>query len=248
MEGVQGSSRIFADKAEIFHRQPVLPWGVTIRMSWVNISHRSGRFLLVFLGIAVVVAFLISSFTSNAILAGLARVEDTAEMEPEPDRAARMVHVRAVLQRVGVFAHDAAAKRQQSDRETWLMVLSCVLCTVVIANTMLMSVTERISEIGTLKCLGALDRFIVRMFLVESVFLGVVSSLIGALAGYVLTLLQLGFALGFATLGCGPWAAPLLSGLPLGVGIGTVITVLAAAYPAYVAARMRPVDAMRAEI
>jgi ABC-type antimicrobial peptide transport system permease subunit len=111
-----------------------------------------------------------------------------------------------------------------------------------------MSVTERIAEIGTLKCLGALDRFIVRMFLVESVFLGVVSSLIGALAGYVLTLLQLGFALGFATLWLGPWAAPLLSGLPLGVGIGTVITVVAAAYPAYVAARMRPVDAMRAEI
>jgi hypothetical protein len=234
MADMQGSSRIFADKAEIFHRQPVLPWGVTIRMSWVNISHRAGRFLLIFLGIAVVVAFLISAFTSNAMLAGLARVED--------------VHVRAVLQRVGVFAHDAAAKRQQSDRETWLMVLSCVLCTVVIANTMLMSVTERIAEIGTLKCLGALDRFIVRMFLVESLFLGIVSSVIGALAGYVLTLLQLGFALGFNTLASGPWAAPLLAGLPLGIGIGTVITVLAAAYPAYVAARMRPVDAMRAEI
>lgn len=231
---MSASSRIFADKAEIRHRQPVLPWGVTIRMSWMNISHRPGRFLLIFVGIAVVVAFLISAFSSNTILSGLATVDD--------------VHVRAVLQKLGVFGHDKAAQRQQADRETWLMALSCILCVVVIANTMLMSVTERVSEIGTLKCLGALDRFIVRMFLVESVFLGLVSSLLGVLIGYLLTILQLSLSLGFATLQQGPWVSPLLSGLPLGVGAGTMITVLAAAYPAYVAARMRPVDAMRAEV
>ncbi|MGD0090491.1 MAG: FtsX-like permease family protein [Planctomycetota bacterium] len=228
------TSRIFADKADIFHEQPVLPWGTTLRMSWANIRNRAGRFVLIFIGIGVVVAFLSCAFTSHAVLGGLARSDD--------------VHVRAVLEKTGVFADDAAATRQESDRQKWLLVLSCVLCVVVIANTMLMSVTERFSEIGTLKCLGALDRFIVRMFLVESIFLGLVSSLAGALAGYLLTLLQIGCSLGFAALWAAPLLKPLAAVVALGVAAGTAITVAAAAYPAYVAAKMRPVDAMRAEV
>ncbi|MHC4503139.1 MAG: ABC transporter permease [Planctomycetota bacterium] len=223
-------------------------------MSWVNIYNRLGRFLLIFLSIAVVVAFLISSFTYGSI------ISDLSEIARKGD-----VRTRAALEKVGVFVavdadasapqqsdremrRDDASQRQQADQETWLMILSCVLCVVVITNTMLMSVSERVSEIGTLKCLGALDRFIVRMFLVESVFIGVVASAAGVAGGYLLTILGMGISLGFGTIWGGHMLMPLVTGMPIGVGAGMLITVLAAAYPAYVAAKMKPVDAMRAEI
>ena len=48
---------------------------------------------------------------------------------------------------------------------------------------MLMAVTERFREIGTMKCLGALDGFVVRLFLLESGFQGFSGALIGALIG-----------------------------------------------------------------
>ena len=54
---------------------------------------------------------------------------------------------------------------------------------------MLMAVTERFQEIGTMKCLGALDRFVVRLFLLESGFQGLAGALIGALIGCLGSLL-----------------------------------------------------------
>ena len=112
---------------------------------------------------------------------------------------------------------------------------------------MLMSVTERIREIGTLKCLGALDRFVVRLFLLESIFVGVIGSMLGAVVGYVFTIIQVGLGLEFAMLSAAFCLNALLYG-PVAVGIGTVLTVLAAIYPTYVAAKMKPVDAMRVEV
>jgi putative ABC transport system permease protein len=215
-------------------RHPVLPWKVTVKMSWANIYNRLGRFLLVFLGIGVVVAFVMSSFTYQDIVSDLSESED--------------VHVKAVLEKAGVLASDADSQKYQSDRSLWLMSLSCLLCVVVIANTMLMSVGERVREIGTLKCLGALDRFIVRLFMLESIFIGVVGSAIGALAGYALAILQIGMSLEFSLLRFEHYLGPLLFRVPVAVGAGTLITVVAAVYPTYVASRMRPVDAMRVEI
>ena len=67
------------------------------------------------------------------------------------------------------------------------MSLSLLVCVVGIANAMLMSVTERFREIGTMKCLGALDSFIIKLFLLESTFQGVAGTLVGIVIGLVLT-------------------------------------------------------------
>src|SRR5262245_43736663 len=80
---------------------------------------------------------------------------------------------------------QAAAK----DRQLWLVSLSLIVCTVGIANSMLMSVTERFKEIGTMKCLGAMDGFIVKLFLLEAGFLGMVASVLGWIVGYGTTVL-----------------------------------------------------------
>ncbi len=226
--------RVFEEGAAVSPHRPVLPWKISIQMSWANITNRLGRFFLVFLGIAVVVAFLMSSFTYQAIVSDLSKSDD--------------VHVRAVLEKAGIFASDAESKKYQEDRNAWLMGLSCLLCLVVITNTMLMSVGERVKGIGTLKCLGALDGFIVRLFMLESVFIGIVGSLAGALLGYLLTVLQVGVSLEFSILSARHLVGPLIMWVPISVVAGTVITVLAAVYPTYVASKMRPVEAMRVEV
>lgn len=226
--------RVFEGGRQGVIQQVVLPWRRTLEVCWSNIHHRMGRSILTFVCIAVVVAFFMSSLTYQNMVDTMMKSAD--------------VHVLAVLEKAGVFAHDATSIRNQKDQRLWLMSLSLFLCLVGITNTILMSVTERYREIGTLKCLGALDSFIVRLFLVESVFIGVLASLLGMGIGYLLALLQVGAVFEFSLLSAGRCAGALVRGGPLAVGLGTLLTTLAAIYPTYVAARMKPVEAMRAEV
>ncbi len=125
---------------------------------------------------------------------------------------------------------------------TWLVGLSLVDCAVGITNSMLMSVTERFKEIGTMKCLGALDNFIVKLFLLESGMLGFFGALFGALIGGLFMLLTR-----MSVLGSLDWVAFVVR-LATCVVIGTILSVLAAVPPAVRAAKMQPVDAMRTEV
>ena len=84
---------------------------------------------------------------------------------------------------------DSAAAIQQRSKDTWLVVLSLLVCLVGIANAMLMSVTERFREIGTMKCMGALDGFIIKLFILESSFMGTAGTIIGVVVGLLLTTL-----------------------------------------------------------
>jgi putative ABC transport system permease protein len=99
-----------------------------------------------------------------------------------------------------------------------------------------------------MKCLGALSVFIRRLFLIESALIGGCGSLIGAVGGALLsivfTLFQYGIAATLRSL-------PLLSLLAAVVGAvvtGTVLSVLAAIYPARFAARMLPAAALRSTV
>jgi hypothetical protein len=141
-------------------------------------------------------------------------------------------------------------------RGIWLVALSLMVCVVGITNAMLMSVTERFREIGTMKCLGALDRFVVKLFLIESSLQGVVGSLLGALIGLLLAFVRALFAFHVRDLekGQGYWlairffpAGGLMVWLLIALGVGIVLSVIAAIYPALRAARMQPVQAMRVE-
>jgi len=158
------------------------------------------------------------------------------------------IHVQAVLERADVLARDAQGAASRRDQQIWLLVLSAGLCLVGITNTILMSVTERFREIGTLKCLGALDSFVVRLFLIENAFIGALASFLGALLGVLLALLQAGAALEFALLDPAVCFTAFAYSVPRAIALGTVLTILASLYPTYVASRMRPVDAMRVDI
>ena len=128
----------------------------------------------------------------------------------------------------------------------WVIGLALLVAFVGILNAMLMSVTERFREIGTMKCLGALDGFIVKLFLLESLFQGTVGTLLGILLG-------LGVSFGMAVLTYGsatflnvPWAEVGFN-VSVTLVVGMILSVGGAILPAWQAARMEPIAAMRTE-
>lgn len=95
-----------------------------------------------------------------------------------------------------------------------------------------------------MKCLGALDRFILRLFLIEAAIQGLIGSFIGAVAGSVVALLIAFFRFGpilFDHLKAGPF----FISMGYAVVLGSLLSILGVLYPAFVAARMQPVDAMK---
>lgn len=127
-------------------------------------------------------------------------------------------------------------------RLDWLAGTSLLMCLVGITNSMLLSVAERFREIGTFKCIGASDTFIVKVFLMEAFVLGAIGSVAGALLGVALmggALALMGFAVPFFLLP--------MKGL-LAVGVGMLLTVGSAIGPAVQAARMPAVSALRTEV
>lgn len=131
-----------------------------------------------------------------------------------------------------------------------LHVIIALIIVLSISNTMMMSVMERIGEIGTSLALGAKRSGILRLFLTEGVLLGCFGGIVGIAAG--LTLAHLISAVGI------PMPAPpgkphgyiahILVTWPIGLesfAIAVFTTLLASVYPAWRASRMQIVDALR---
>jgi hypothetical protein len=135
-----------------------------------------------------------------------------------------------------------------SFRSLWIVIISLLVTVIGIANAMLMSVTERFREIGTMKCLGALSRFVRTLFLIEASIMGIIGSLAGSLFGFLFTLVIYSFIYGlgnaFSALDIGRIFLYLLFSLVAGV----ILSIVAALYPAHVASDMVPADALRTNI
>jgi putative ABC transport system permease protein len=112
---------------------------------------------------------------------------------------------------------------------------------------MLMSVTERFKEIGTMKCLGALDGFIVKLFLMEAGLLGIVASLLGWIVGFVAIVI-----VGFIREGFKIWPKlppqEVLTSFLWCLLAGEILTVIATIFPAIRASKLPPAAALRVEI
>lgn len=128
----------------------------------------------------------------------------------------------------------------------WLIGLALLVAFVGILNAMLMSVTERFREIGTMKCLGALDSFIVKLFMIESFFQGGAGTVAGVMLGLLLNVAGISIAYGAFAWKMFPYADIAVAGAVCLV-VGILLTVGGAVYPAWRAARMHPIEAMRVE-
>jgi hypothetical protein len=161
---------------------------------------------------------------------------------------------RARLDRSGLAETEARVSQAASkagflgfsSRTLWLIVVSFLVCVVGIANAMLMSVTERFREIATMKCLGATDGFIMISFVMESCLQGVAGSLIGVVLGFGLGAVRTWAKYGWLAMEHLPGLEVLAAG-GVSLVLGILISAMAAVYPAWVAARLAPMEAMRIE-
>ncbi|MBV9058082.1 MAG: FtsX-like permease family protein, partial [Pseudonocardiales bacterium] len=110
------------------------------------------------------------------------------------------------------------------------------------------SVTERTREIGIRKAIGATSRAILEQFLLESTVLAGLGGLLGVGFGIGLSLLIRAVAPNIAPAsGALAGFSPVLSAPPVLVAfaVSLVIGLIAGGYPAYRAARLRPIQALR---
>jgi putative ABC transport system permease protein len=122
--------------------------------------------------------------------------------------------------------------------------ISLLVAAVSIFNVMMMSVTERIREIGILRSIGTQKTEIRKMFIYESVILGFIGAAIGAVAsiaiGWVVVLAMVGSTEYFFMPGS-------LVYVPFAMVVGIVVCVVSGVYPAWSASNLDPIEALRAE-
>jgi cell division protein FtsX len=170
---------------------------------------------------------------------GADRIRQIADARMRRERLAEIeTRIAGVTVKKGLFGF--------SSRVLWVIVVSLIVCVVGITNAMLMSVTERFTEIATMKCLGAADGFIMINFILESGLQGFAGGIIGGLLGFVLGIVKASTGFGLMAVQNVPVLALIVVFFAC-LAIGIVLSTIAAIYPAWVAARLAPLEAMRVE-
>jgi putative ABC transport system permease protein len=117
--------------------------------------------------------------------------------------------------------------------------ISLVVGGIVVMNIMLVSVTERTKEIGIRKAIGARRKDILQQFLIEAVAVSAIGGAIGVVTGFGLAYV-LSFLMGF------PLLISVTSAV-LGVGVSSVVGIISGLWPAWRAAKLDPIEALRAD-
>jgi len=181
------------------------------------------------------------------IYAQAASMEKTAQAVAEIETALRKAH-RLPPSKNSDFSVRTQAEymeTQEAAAQTFTLLLTGIAATsllvggIGIMNIMLVSVTERTREIGLRKAVGAKNANILFQFLIESMTLSLFGGLIGIGAGFLVSK------------GVGTWLGWLTIISPMWVGVAFVssatIGIVFGVYPAWKAAQLSPIEALRYE-
>jgi putative ABC transport system permease protein len=216
--------------ATAVQKQIVLPWGQVLRIAFKSLKVRLSRSLITTATLALAVAFVAYTWSGYGILNALWQQADARLQE-------------TIL---GSGYEMAGGHFGSTPKDRWLAILSLLVCVVGIVNAQLMAVTERFREIGTYKCLGALDSFIVRIFVLEAIYQGVLGGAAGGVVGILVGTISLILKFGLQVVPAWP-VLNMLAILGLATLLAVMLSFLGVSYPALVAARMQPAVAMRSE-
>jgi putative ABC transport system permease protein len=144
----------------------------------------------------------------------------------------------------GILTPDAIAGLRDSLFGTISIIIlivpsiALIVGAIVIMNIMLVAVTERTREIGIRKSLGARQSDILRQFLLEAATLsalgGITGLIIAKLIGIVVSRMLIPTVI--------PWYAAVIA-----IGVSALVGIIAGLYPAWKAARLDPIEALRAD-
>jgi len=217
-------------KSNLPQKQVVLPFKKSVEIAVKSIKSRFFRTLITTMSLILAISFYTYITVNLGIISSIALSHDQNAIQ------------RLSLQ--GIEIPEQGQPLVLSPQERWILFLSLLVCVVGIVNTQLMAVADRFREIGTMKCLGALDRFILRLFLIEAALQGIIGSALGGVAGALIAflgaLLKYGSPI-VVLINLNHVSTSILSG----IAIGCLLSIIGVLYPALLAAKMQPVEAMR---
>ena len=137
----------------------------------------------------------------------------------------------------------------------FLILITYIAVAMIVLNSMLMSVFERLREFGVMKALGVSPTQLLALIYIESIILATLASVMGAVTGIMMSLYFYHNGIDLTTLSSGAsiagiamdpiWRAELTwSAITLPVGFLFVMVLIAVIYPAFKAAIIKPVEAI----
>lgn len=217
-------------KPNLPQKQVVLPFAKSVEIAVKSIKSRFFRSLITTMSLILAISFYSYIKTNSYIISGIFSSDDKIAIEK--------------LSNQGFEIPAEGEAYAPTAKERWIMFLSLLVCVVGIVNTQLMAVADRFREIGTMKCLGALDRFVLRLFLIEAFLQGFIGAGIGALAGCAIAVM--GSLMKFGSVAVASvYFNDIVMSLAASIFLGCFLSIIGVLYPALLAARMRPIEAMR---
>jgi putative ABC transport system permease protein len=181
-----------------------------------------------------------------ALLAVKAKdMERLGDLKAEVEASLRIAHRGAEDFRVMNIAEEILRARQQAGEQirSWQIVLgaiagiSLIVGGIGLMSVLLISIGERLYEIGLRKAIGATDLEVFLQFLAESVILSMMGGALGVAGGVGITLWAGSFF---------PSGLPIqMGGLAIALGTALALGIVYGIYPALIASRLEPVEALR---